>query len=130
MDKRTFSIPTRKLELCETQQGIFCLGSEWVVHNYVLIVAFSIRCIRGKAGSPEQRLGVKPGSRRCRLDYRIDESSSRHAIAVAHQPLCSYENRIRRTRWRLCDRQSGRTTYKCAVKICPADHLTTLQLVH
>ncbi|HMJ17440.1 MAG TPA: hypothetical protein VK478_03540 [Gemmatimonadaceae bacterium] len=45
MDERPFSISARKLELRQTQQGIFSLGCERIIDHYVLVIALRIRCV-------------------------------------------------------------------------------------
>ncbi|MDP9202870.1 MAG: hypothetical protein M3P26_13190 [Gemmatimonadota bacterium] len=45
MAKRALSVPARKLQLRQTQQGIFGLRCEWIVDYYVLVVALRIRRI-------------------------------------------------------------------------------------
>ena len=52
MDKRALPVTARKLELRQTQQGIFGLRREWIVDYYVLVVALRIRRVRCKTGSP------------------------------------------------------------------------------
>ncbi|MEP6857072.1 MAG: hypothetical protein ABI994_01715 [Gemmatimonadales bacterium] len=43
MDKRAFSVSAGKLELCQTQQGVFSLGCERIINHYVLVIALRIR---------------------------------------------------------------------------------------
>jgi hypothetical protein len=58
MTERAVTITSCQLELRQTQQGIFRLGCQRVIHHEVLVITFGIRCVRSERRSPEQRLGV------------------------------------------------------------------------
>jgi hypothetical protein len=58
MSERAVTIASRQLELRQTQQGIFSLGCQRVVHHQVLVVTFGIRRIRSERRSPEKRFWI------------------------------------------------------------------------
>jgi hypothetical protein len=58
MRERSITITTRQLELRQTEQGIFGLRRQWVIHYEMLVITFCIRCVRSERRPPEQRLRV------------------------------------------------------------------------
>jgi hypothetical protein len=101
MDQRTISIPPRELQLRESKEGIFGLGSKGIIDHNVPVIAFSIRGAGGEACAPKQRLRIKGRTRRSSGDHGIDQRSAGCTVAIADQRLSPHENRISRSDWRL-----------------------------
>jgi hypothetical protein len=53
MIERAIAIASCKLELSQTQQCIFGLWSQGIIHNYMLVVALGIRGIGRECCAPE-----------------------------------------------------------------------------
>jgi hypothetical protein len=53
MGERTVTITPCQLELCQTQQGIFGLGRQRIIHDEVFVITLGIRGIRSECRPPE-----------------------------------------------------------------------------